>query len=94
MPDARRTSEVSVTPVMTADLCCGLNSSTLHIMGFPGGSGGKESACNVGGLGSATGSGRLPGEGNGCPLQYFCLENSMDREAWWATVYGIAKSQA
>ena len=51
MPDARQTSEVSVTPVITANLCCGLNSSTFNIMGFPGGSDGKESACNMGDLG-------------------------------------------
>ena len=50
--------------------------------GFPGGSDGKESACNVGDLGLIPGSGRSPGEGNGHPLQYSCLENPMDREAW------------
>ena len=49
-------------------------------MGFPGGSDGKQSVCNVGDLGSIPGSGRSPGEGNGNPLQYSCLENSMDRE--------------
>ena len=43
--------------------------------------------------GSIPGSGRSPGEGNGNPLQYSCLENSMERGAWWATVYGVAKSQ-
>ena len=43
--------------------------------------------------GSIPGLGRSPGEGNGYPLQYSCLENSMDRGAWWATVYGVAKSQ-
>ena len=51
-------------------------------LGFPGGSDGKESACNAGDPGSVPGSGRAPGEGNGNPLQYSCLENSMDREAW------------
>jgi len=50
-------------------------------VGFPGGSDGKESACNSGGLGSIPGSGRSPGEGKGDPLQYSCLENSMDRGA-------------
>ena len=49
-------------------------------MGFPGGSDGKESACNAGDPGSVPGSGRSPGEGNGNPLQYSCLENSIDRE--------------
>ena len=93
MPDARQTSEVSVTLVITANLCCGLNSSTFNIMGFPGGSDGKESACNMGDLGSITGSGRLPGERNGYPLQYFCLENSMDRKDWWRLVHDVAKSQ-
>ena len=61
-------------------------------MGFPGGSDSKESACNAGDLCSIPGSGRSPGEGNGDPLQYSCLENSMDRGAWWATVHGIPKS--
>ena len=61
-------------------------------MGFPGGSEGKASACNVGDMGSIPGSGRPPGEGNGNPLQYSCLENSMDGGAWWATVHGVAKS--
>ena len=53
--------------------------------GFPGGSDGKESACNARDLGSIPGSGRCPEEGNGNPLQYSYLENSMDRGAWWAT---------
>ena len=48
----------------------------------PGGSAGKESACNVGDLGSIPGLGRSPGEGNGNPLQYSCLENHMDGGAW------------
>ena len=51
-------------------------------MGFPGGSDGKESACNAEDPGPIPGSGRWPGEGNGYPLQYPCLENSMDRGAW------------
>ena len=54
---------------------------------------GKESACNAGDPGSIPASGRSPGEGNGNPLQYSCLENSMDRGAWWATVHGVTKSQ-
>ena len=59
---------------------------------FPGGSDGKESACNAGDLGSIPGWGRSPGEGNGNPLQYSCLENSMDRGAWSAIIHGVAKS--
>ena len=61
--------------------------------GFPGGSDGKASARNAGDLGLTPGSGRSPGEGNGNPLQYSCLENSMDGGAWWATVHGITKSR-
>ena len=60
---------------------------------FPGGSDGIASACNAGDLGSIPGLERSSGEGNGNPLQYFCLENPMDRGAWWATVHGVTKSQ-
>ena len=60
---------------------------------FLSGSDGKEFACNAGDPGLIPGSGRSPGEGNGNPLQYSCLENSMDGGAWWATVHGISKSQ-
>ena len=63
-------------------------------MGFPGGSDGKKSACNAGDLGSIPGSGRSPGEGNGNPLQYSCLENLMYRGAWRATVHGVARVRA
>ena len=65
---------------------------SLYILSFPGGSDSKESACSVGDPGSIPGWGRSPGEGNGNPLQYSCLENSMDRGAWQATVHGLAKS--
>ena len=58
-------------------------------MGFPCGSDGKESSYNVGDTGSISGSGRPPGEGHGYPLHYSCLENPMDRGAWWATVRGV-----
>ena len=61
--------------------------------GFPGGSDGKESACSVRELGSLPGLGRFPGGGHGNPHQYSCLKNPMDREAWRAIVYGVAKSQ-
>ena len=66
--------------------------ASLVAHGFPGGSDSKESACNVGDLGSIPGSGRSPGEGNGNPLQYSCLENPMDRGAWQTTVHGVIKS--
>ena len=58
-------------------------------IGFPCGSDGKESACNAGDLDSISGLGRSPGGGHGNPLQYSCLKNPMDREAWWATVHGV-----
>ena len=61
--------------------------------GFPGGSDGKESACNAGDPGLIPGSGRSPGKGNGNLLQYSFLENSMDRGAWWAIVHGVTKGQ-
>ena len=60
---------------------------------FPGSSDGKASAYNAGDPGSIPGSGRSPGEGNDNPFQYSCLENPMDRGAWWATVHGVAKSR-
>ena len=61
--------------------------------GFSGGSDSKASARSVGDLGSIPGLGRSPGEGNGNPLQYSCLENSMGGGAWWAIVHGVAKSR-
>ena len=63
-------------------------------MSFPCSSLSKESACNAGDLGLIPGLGRFPKEGNSNQLQYLCLENLMDREAWWAAVHGVAKSQA
>ena len=63
------------------------------IIGLPCGSGGKASVYNAGDPGSSPGLGRFPGEGNGNPLQYYCLENPMDRGAWQAAVYGTAKSR-
>ena len=57
------------------------------------GSGSKESACNEGDLGSIPGLGRFPGEGNGYPLQYSCLENPMDKRAWQTIVHGDTKSR-
>ena len=62
-----------------------------RLLGFSGGSDGKESACNAGDLGSVPGWERSPGEGNGNPRQYSSLENPMDRVACWVTVHGVAK---
>ena len=59
----------------------------------PGGSDGKQSACIAGDLGLNPGLGKFPGEGNGNPFQYSCLENPMDREVWWATLHRVTKSQ-
>ena len=61
--------------------------------GFPGGSDSKESTCNAGDPGLIPGLGRSPREEDGYPLQYSCLENSMDRGAWRATLHGVTKSQ-
>ena len=69
-------------------------SRIMVLLGFPGGWDGKEFACSAGDLGSILGSERFPGERNGNPLQYSCLENSMNRGAWWATVHGVTKSGA
>ena len=62
-------------------------------LGLPGGTVGKQPPASTGDTGSIPGSGRTPGGENGSPLQYSCLENSMDRRAWWATVHEVAKSQ-
>ena len=62
-------------------------------MGFPGGSGGKVSACSAEDPGSISGSGRSPGDGNGNPLQYLYLENPVNKGAWRTTVHGVTKSQ-
>ena len=62
-------------------------------MGLPWGLSGKEFACGAGNMSLISGLGRSPREGNDNPLQYSCLENSMDRGTWQATVHGVAKSQ-
>ena len=64
---------------------------SIPILGFPGGSDVNESAGNAGDMGSIPGSGRSPGEGNGYSLQYSCLENPMDRGAWWAIVHEVSR---
>ena len=63
----------------------------MQCLGFLHSSVGKEAACNAGDPGSIPGSGRSPGEGNGNPLQYSCLENPRDRGVWQATVHGVAR---
>ena len=72
-----------------------LNDDDIYIYStvLPVESDGKEYGCNAGDPGSIPGSGRFPGEGNGNPLQYSCLENSTDRGTWWTTVHGGTKSQ-
>ena len=70
----------------------GLADANDYVTYFPGGSGGKVSAYNVGDLGSILGSGRSPGEGNGNLLQHSYLENPMDRGAWYTTVFGVTES--
>ena len=67
--------------------------SVVVLKGFSGSSDGKESSCNVGDLGLIPGLGRSPGEGNGNPLQYSCLENPMEGGTWQAIVYGVTKSR-
>ena len=67
----------------------------IKIAGFPGGLAVKKSACNAGAtgeMGSIPGLGRCPGGGHGNPLQYSCLENPIDRGAWWAIVHRVTKS--
>ena len=65
----------------------------VNLSGFPGGSYGKESACTAGDPGLIPESRRAPGEGNGYPLQYSCLENSKDKGSWGATIHGVTKSR-
>ena len=80
---------------MGTDFASSLTSSFYSgspcLRGFPLSSVCKESACSTGDLGLIPGSGRSPGEGNGNPLQYSCLEDPTDRGAWWATVHGVAR---
>ena len=69
-----------------------MNSEILHnLRGFPGGSVVKNLPANTGDVGLIPWVGKIPGEGNGNPLLYFCLGNPMDRGAWWAIVHGVAK---
>ena len=68
-------------------------SNWTELNSFPGGSDGKESACNAGDVGSIPTLGRSPGEGNGNPPHYSCLDNPMDRGAWWALLHRVTKSR-
>ena len=77
------------SPILSQILKAHLNE--ILFLGFPGGSVVKNLPASAGDLGSIPGLGRSPGEGNGNPLQYCCLENSMDRRAWRATVHGVVK---
>ena len=85
---SRKTSVCEV-----AQSCPTLGNPWTVALGFPSGSVVKNPPANTGDAGSIPGSGISPGEGNGDPLQYSCLENPMDRGAWWAIVHGIAESQ-
>ena len=87
------TSPFCLCTLTIVDLSVNNNSDLCHHQDFPGGSDGKASACNARDLGSISGLGRSPGEGNGNPLQYSCLENPMKGGAWQTTVHGVAKSQ-
>ena len=87
--------EMKLFIMMNSWLCYGgiWRCEKISLRTFPGGSDGKESACNAGDPGSIPGSRRSPGVGNGNPLQYSCLKNSTERGAWCATVQGVAKSR-
>ena len=104
LPTSPRVLNIILLPTLRCMLNTSLNelrfpNSLCYLLyyygqrGFLGGSEIKASAYNAGDLGLIPGSGRFPGEGNGNPLQYSCLENPMDGEAWWTIVHGVAKSQ-
>ena len=99
----KRITQITLLPVQNhlIPFAFGLNSLIIYPysifsgttpLNFPGGSVVAASARNVGDPGSTPGSGRSPGEGTGSPLQYSCLDNLMDRGAWWAAVHEVAKS--
>ena len=79
------------TRIQTKPSLVKLKSFIVSILGFPDGSDSKESTCNAGDPSSIPGSGRYPGERNGNPFQYFCLENPVERGAWWAIVQGVTR---
>ena len=90
-----RKSRVVKAPVPLQGKCQPAERSVTsqHSEDLPGGSDGKMTAYKAGDPGSTPGLGRSPGEENGNPFQYSCLESPMDRGTWWATVHGVAKSQ-
>ena len=90
-----RTYNVSSFAILSQEWFCKWVLWWLHMYftGFPGGSDGKESACNAGDLGSISRSGIFPGEGNSNPLQDSCLGNPMDRGAWQTTIHGVTRRQ-
>ena len=85
-------SLISLSSVFSENLLRTIKDYIFFWLGFPGGSEYKASACNAGDLGLIPGWGRSPGEGNGNPLQYSCLENPVDRGTWQATIHGFTKS--
>ena len=87
-----KTTSLTIWTLVDKVISLLFNKLSMFVMGFPSSSVGKESACNAENLGLIPGLGRYPGEGNGNPLQYSCLEISMDRGAWSATVHGVMKS--
>ena len=84
--------QVDSEPLTTREILCAVLIGSLDHFHYLGGSDGKESSCNAGDPGSIPELGRCPGEGHGNPLQFSCLENSLDRGAWWAAVHGVTKS--
>ena len=82
---------ISYFPNISTNICVKIELEECSLWDFPYSSVGEESACNSGDLGLIPVSGRSPGEGNGNPLQYSCLENPMDRGAWQAVVHGVTR---
>ena len=82
---------IPISLIMSKNECLLCFMPLLPFQAFSGGSDGKESTCNAGGQGLIPGWQKTPGEGNGNPLQYSCLENPMDRGAWQVIVHGVAK---
>ena len=84
----------TMMPILTSSVgVTQFDRSLWQTVNFSGGSEGKASACDVGDPGSVPGWGRSPGEGNGHPLRCSCLENPLDKGAWWTAIHGVTKSQ-